>query len=589
MASTPMTDPYAAYGGSTVQSGGADPYAAYGGKVATAPPASDTRSLYQKAKDNFNANTQGSKPGDGAVKGFVENIGQYGGNVVRSTVNMLAHPLDQAHSEVDTVRSAVSHPLDAAQRALDQTHAEVDAARANPSKFVANVIGTIGTGAILGELASPAIAAATRIIPRIPGAVSEAKTAFTDATYPKNLSLTPEEVTAQKVVRSLQPDPAAVPNVKSASPEIPDALAYAQREGIPQNGKLDTAKALQGRADEIQAHYDDNILKPNKTQVQTVPGNYDGATVGDSKATLGQINDRVDVINRELKSNFRKKLSSQTTEANASDADLLSEKGQLTTILHDKLGELTGISPEDIAAMRQRAGKLRSLAQEVADSANKDTLAAGKREVSGGTFSIRNPIEGLQDKVGGGQEVIGNRSWKQTLDSIQPAEKPLAQPNAPGPNVATTPEAAQAEFLRSQQLEQAAQQAAAGRSQAVQSYRGEQAANNQAAARIEATRLSETEQAAQDAAVGRSSQASAARLQTREASNSELWSSQGYTKVLKHLENDPSSGISRADLVKDRFTPQVKSLLVRASGLTPGSPAMRSIIQQIKNKLGPAE
>lgn len=122
-------------------------------KAQPLPAAPDTRSLFQKAKDNFNAATQGAQPGDGAVKGFIENIGQGGGQFIRS----LAHPLDQAHSEVDTVRSAVAHPLDAAQGALDQAHSEVAAARADPSRFVGNAIGQIGTGAIVGGAAGEAM------------------------------------------------------------------------------------------------------------------------------------------------------------------------------------------------------------------------------------------------------------------------------------------------------------------------------------------------------------------------------------------------------------------------------------------------
>lgn len=123
----------------------------------------DTRSLFQKAKDNFNANTQGAQPGDGAVKGFIENIGQGGGQFVRS----LAHPLDQAHSEVDALRSAVADPTAAAKGALDQAHTEVDTARADPSRFVGNAIGQIGTGAIVGGAAAEAI-------PKVVGAVDAA-------------------------------------------------------------------------------------------------------------------------------------------------------------------------------------------------------------------------------------------------------------------------------------------------------------------------------------------------------------------------------------------------------------------------------
>ena len=39
------------------------------------------KSLWQKAKDNFNAATQGAKPGDGAIKSFVEDVGAGGGDV----------------------------------------------------------------------------------------------------------------------------------------------------------------------------------------------------------------------------------------------------------------------------------------------------------------------------------------------------------------------------------------------------------------------------------------------------------------------------------------------------------------------------
>lgn len=123
------------------------------------------KSLWQKAKDNFNANTQGAKPGDGAVKGFIENVGQGGGQFIRS----LAHPLDQAHSEVDSVRSAVAHPMDAAQGALDQAHGEVDALRSDPSRFIGNAIGQAGTGAILGGAAGEAV---SRVVPKISAALT---------------------------------------------------------------------------------------------------------------------------------------------------------------------------------------------------------------------------------------------------------------------------------------------------------------------------------------------------------------------------------------------------------------------------------
>lgn len=120
-----------------------------GEPITPAPPAE--KSLWQKAKDNFNANTQGAKPGDGAVKGFVEDIGQGGGQAIRA----LAHPLDT----LGGMGHAIAHPLDTA-------HAEVDALRADPSRFIGNAIGQTGTGAILGEAAGAGAAAvAPKILP----------------------------------------------------------------------------------------------------------------------------------------------------------------------------------------------------------------------------------------------------------------------------------------------------------------------------------------------------------------------------------------------------------------------------------------
>jgi len=468
------------------------------------------------------------------------------------------------------VRRDLVNAVPIAGPALQTAQGQYDAG--NTAGAIGTVLGTaagLAGPAILHDAvpaimdAAPKVAGkvltATKLAGRVPEAVSQGVDAFKQATYPKNMSLSPEQATAQSVVKALQPDAAAIPNVKSASPELPDALAYAQKNNIPQNGKIDTANALRGRAAEIQAHYDDAILKPNNTAVQTIPDNYNGQTVGNNKATLGQIDDRVNDINSELKSNFRKKLASQTTEANASDADLIAEKGALTDILHTKLGELTGIDPADIADIRQRAGKLRSLAQEVTDSADKDTISAGKREVSGPGFATSNPITSLQDAAGGGQEIIGNRVWKQALDGIKPAEKPLPQPVPPGPNVATTPEAAQAEFLRSQQLEQSAQDAAAGRDQRVAGYRAAQSATKQAGTELEG-------EAARTIGRGRVMSA---------------WAAKGAASL---ASSDASLTPDILDAVGK--TPAGQQLLVNASSLTPRSAMMKTIAQQIKALTG---
>lgn len=109
------------------------------------------KSLWQTAKENFNANTQGAQPGDSAVKGLIEYIGQGGAQNIRA----IAHPLDT----LSAMGQAVAHPLDTA-------HAEVDALRANPSKFIGNAIGQAGAGAIIGEgVGAGATAVAPKVLP----------------------------------------------------------------------------------------------------------------------------------------------------------------------------------------------------------------------------------------------------------------------------------------------------------------------------------------------------------------------------------------------------------------------------------------
>lgn len=502
----------------------------------------DNRGLYEKARDNFNAATQGAKTGDNAVKGFVENVGAGGGDTIRQIGHALLHPIDTATEAVKSQQAEDAKPvgeqlknLVTSGRILGPGGEQIVSASKGLATQPGRTIGQIGTGAIIGEAAAPIAGAAAEAAPRVPSAFADAKAAFQNRAYPKNAAIPESQVAAQNLIKAMVPDVPAIPNIKSAASELPDVLAAAEKKGTPINGKLDAAKAIRDRADEIQAHYDDKILRPNQSNVTTVPDDYNGNTSGAAnRATLGQVNNRVDAINSELKSNFRKKLASQTTEANASDADLIAEKQGLTKILHDKLADATGLQPEDIASLRQRAGKLRSLAQEVEVSADRDTVAAGRRDTNGATFSSRNPIEGILDKVGGGQEVIGNRVFKNALDKFAPQENPLPQPSSPRPNIATTPEQALQEFLKQHTAEQSAQDAAAQRNQV----------------------------------------ATQARM-----SNAQKWAAQGIAKL---TASDPAITKDVIDALSK--TNEGKELLMKASAssLTPQSAIMKSLVQQAK-------
>lgn len=369
-------------------------------------------------------------------------------------------------------------------------------------KDYAGEMGTL-TGVTSQPLIGEGVGRVVKAVSKVPGAVSR----FADR--PQNVGLTPSEVAAQKLVKALIPEERDIPNIKSASPELPDALAAAQRKGLPINGKGDLGKAVLDRAGDIQSHFDDKLLRPHSGKFQTVPEGYGGELSGNGRnqATLGQINDRINGINTELKSNFRKPLASQTAQANAgaSDAELIAEKNGLTQILHQKLGDMNGLAPEDIASVRQRAGKLRSLGEQIVKSSDKDTLSLGRQE-AGSSFSPSKSglIEKGMQYARGGQEVIGNKAIKDALDSFPPEDKPLPQPVPPdSTQVPTTPEAAQAEFLRSNELEQSSQDAAAARNAEAERLRAGNVGRQQDAAKAEVVKAVEGEQGAQDASAQR--------------------------------------------------------------------------------------
>lgn len=268
MGATPAFNPNASYAIPAF-----DPNSAF--QAPTPAPAPVEKSLFQKAKDNFNAATQGAQPGDGAVKGFIENVGQGGGQFIRS----LAHPLDQAHSEVDTVRSAVAHPLDAAQGALDQAHGEVNALRSDPSRFIGNAIGQAGTGAIMGGAAGEAV---SRLVPKI--ATLAQKTpisgqnyatthaqAFEGAIAPATAmgkNFIPQNVTSE----ALTPIRSTAARMAQGTPVEQGVVQTATASGTPPLERLGAyQKIVQGALDDLEQQHAPALAQSANVPVGTAP------------------------------------------------------------------------------------------------------------------------------------------------------------------------------------------------------------------------------------------------------------------------------------------------------------------------------
>lgn len=519
-----------------------------------------------------------------AVKqGAAESIGQAvahpfdtlanaAGGILRST------PVGQA---IDTARGLPTAPEEMAQGVVKDFQ-DNGALEAIPH-LASQVVGQ----AALGEVAGAGVEAVKAPVSRFAGAVKQGANAFTAARNVPTTALTPAEQSAVAVTKAVNPATAAWNDyLQAAHDQTGNVVDFAKRNNLPISSARDLAKAAKAAQQETVAHYQQNFLSPNADI--TVPiedTGYQGPQTGRGRATLADVDSRVNAINQELKSNFRKPTPGQVSSAMVSDAELIAEKQKLTPLLHQALADATGTVPEDIAALRVRGGQLGTIASETQGAANAFDSGVAKSEVGAPSIATTNHgiVSQAVNLIRGGPEWIAAGKLQDALKTSPIQPTPLVQPKiTPAAPTITTPEAAQAEFIKSQQLDQAAQDAAQGRSEAVQTYRGEQAAGQQALAQQEFLRAQQAEQSAQDASAQRGQQAGAVRTDNRAATGNNLWASQGYAKVAEHLQNDPTSGLTKADVVKVGMTPKGLQLLIKASDLTPGSPAMRNLIAKIQ-------
>lgn len=236
--------------------------------AAAAAAAPDTRSLYEKARDNFNANTQGAQPGDNPVKGFVENIGQGGGQALRA----LAHPIDTLTGMAHTI----AHPL-------DQADAEVKALKADPSRFIGNAIGQAGAGAIAGEAVAPIAAAIKPTLGRAVLVGRSPEGAYASALKPS--TVLPEAQRAAAVQTGLEQGipiskgglETLTDKIDTLNQAIKDQIASDPSRPIDPNSVATRADAAKARfTNQVNAQSDLNAIEASKQQFLDEQGRKPG-------------------------------------------------------------------------------------------------------------------------------------------------------------------------------------------------------------------------------------------------------------------------------------------------------------------------
>jgi hypothetical protein len=385
---------------------------------------------------------------------------------------------------------------------------------------------------------------ALRTLPELPAAISDAASQVRQYVRPSPSPaiVDPATVQAQKIAQSILPPGGIKPEFVQAIQEQAPAIAeYAQRTGNPLNTQAEGLAAARGVAQEGLEHYQQQVLGPVADRaVKLDPQNTE---LGDT-ASIGDIDARISKLNKLINTgNANSQGAAMDVLAKSKWSDELS---YLRGKLYPALEQTTGIPASDIQQLREGYGGSFSLADGLESAQNARLTRTG--QISQGQQTISSKPPSLLELPGkalnvlkGGEQAIADRQFSSAMQEVQPQApiRPLPPP-IDTDAVASQQQAAQNEFLRQHQLEQAAQDAASQRGQQAQTIRG----NNQ-------------------------------------ASQASVWADKGYGNVVNHLAQDSSSGLTRADLVDVAKTPQGNSLLTRASGMSPGSPAMRNLVQQI--------
>jgi hypothetical protein len=264
------------------------------------------------------------------------------------------------------------------------------------------------------------------------------------------------ERSAVSVTKAVNPQGTAFRGYRQAvADQGVNVLDYAKRNNLPITDARDFGKVAQLAADETQNHYNSNVLGPHAdTQV---PLNGVQSDLGQN-ASLGQVNERVNNINQDLRAGQRKATPGQTASALSGDdiRALQAEHSGLADILHRSLGDLNQMDPRDVAALRVRGGQMRTLAGETEGAADSLSGTAGKAEVGAGPglpTSAHGALQEILSKLPGmAPEAIAARNVRSSLRGLRDvADAPRGGLPASFPQNQIAPNAADAINLQAQQ------------------------------------------------------------------------------------------------------------------------------------------
>jgi hypothetical protein len=166
----------------------------------------------------------------------------------------------------------------------------------------------------------------------------------------------------------------------------------------------------------------------------------------DTFATVGAIDKRITAINDELRA--PRLNAGDSRAALAGTQDLQQEASRLRTILHKELADASGLTPDDISQIRQRAGRAYELANDTDAAVTKRMQAEGKTDM--GPLHLNQLPSRAIEFARGGTVAVADRAFQRAIANFPGQSSPL--PSVSAPTLPTAP------IDRLQQLVQDARQ-----------------------------------------------------------------------------------------------------------------------------------
>jgi hypothetical protein len=360
-------------------------------------------------------------------KGVLGNIGNVFANLGGGAMSLaypLVHPVKTAQG-IGAISQAMASPQLGAQFAENMIKPHLKQPGETPGQYAGRLGGeaTTGVGQILGAKGL--------------GEIGSAAGDVAGYLRPKSLPsiVAPSEAAAEKLGQAILPPGGLTPKIlRSIEREAPAVREYAGRTGNPLNTQAEGIKAAQGVANEGLAHFNENILGPNKDVRVDLPNNVSPTLR--STATLEQVSKRISDINDVLRAASGK--SEGATLTAIERTGLESEVKALRGKLYDTLAEKTGMPADDIQELREGYGGQYTLADALqsARMARLGRIGAASQGVNAvgvprpNLWEIPNTV---WKSLRGGEEAIANRQFRSRIGAFEPSAPARLMPNPPAP------------------------------------------------------------------------------------------------------------------------------------------------------------